>query len=43
MTGYAPDWQVRCTKCGRIRDASEVGIIRIGAFLIQKVYARLVQ
>jgi hypothetical protein len=31
VKGYAPRWQVRCTKCGRTRDASDVGIIRIGA------------
>ena len=32
MKGYAPGWQVRCTKCGRTRDASEVGVTRIGGW-----------
>lgn len=31
MRGYAPGWQVRCTKCGRTRDAAEVGIVRVWA------------
>lgn len=31
MKGYAPGWQVRCTKCDRTRDAADVGITRIGA------------
>ena len=31
MRGYAPGWQVRCTKCGRTRDAADVGIVRVGA------------
>jgi hypothetical protein len=35
--GYAPGWQVRCTKCGKTRDAGEVGVIRIGAASIGKV------
>lgn len=24
-------WQVRCTTCGRVRPAEEIGIVRIGA------------
>jgi RNase P subunit RPR2 len=31
MKGHAPGWSVRCTKCGTVREASEVGIIRIRA------------
>ena len=30
MKGYAPGWQVRCTKCGRTRDAAGVGTTKIG-------------
>ena len=29
--GYAPGWQVRCTSCNKTREASEVGVIKIGA------------
>lgn len=36
MKGYAPGWQVRCTGCGWARDASEVGIIRLGAWSWKK-------
>ncbi len=32
MKGYAPGWQVRCTKCQRTRSASGVGIVRVGAW-----------
>ncbi len=32
MKGYAPGWQVRCVHCQRTRDASKVGIVRIGAW-----------
>ncbi|AMV39349.1 hypothetical protein [Planctomyces sp. SH-PL62] len=32
MNGYAPGWQARCTKCGLIRDAAEIGLVRIGAW-----------
>ena len=31
MKGYSSGWQVRCTKCGRTRDAADVGIVKIGA------------
>lgn len=36
MKGYAPGWRVRCTKCNRTRDASEVGMIRVGAWSYKK-------
>ncbi|MFO0891237.1 MAG: hypothetical protein U0790_19100 [Isosphaeraceae bacterium] len=36
MKGYAPGWQVRCTRCGRTRDASEAGITRVGAWSWKK-------
>jgi hypothetical protein len=36
MKGYAPGWQVRCTRCGRTRDAGEVGITRVGAWSRKK-------
>jgi hypothetical protein len=36
MNGYAPGWQIRCTKCGATRDASEAGVIRIGARSVGK-------
>lgn len=36
MGGYAPGWQARCTKCGHTRDASEVGVTRIGAWSWKK-------
>ena len=29
--GHAPDWQVRCTSCDRVREAGEAGVIRIAA------------
>lgn len=29
---YAPGWQVRCRACGKTKLASELGIIRLGAF-----------
>ena len=28
--GYAPGWLVRCRKCGKTRNASEAGLIRVG-------------
>ncbi len=28
---YAPGWQIRCLTCGRIRNASAAGIVRLGA------------
>lgn len=28
--GYAPDWLVKCRKCGRTRSAAEAGLVRIG-------------
>lgn len=31
MKGYAPGWQVRCCRCGHIRDAEETGMVRLGA------------
>ena len=31
MKGYAPGWQVRCTKCGLSRAAADVGIVRFAA------------
>jgi hypothetical protein len=31
MKGYAPGWQLRCTKCGKTRDAGEAGMTRVGA------------
>ena len=34
--GLAPGWQLRCTRCGRTRDASEAGLVRLGAFSIRK-------
>lgn len=36
MKGYAPGWQLRCTKCGRTRDAADAGIVRIGAWSWKK-------
>jgi len=27
--GYAPGWRIRCLSCGKIRPATEAGIIRI--------------
>jgi hypothetical protein len=32
MTGYAPGWQIRCSKCGLTFDAADLGIVRIGGF-----------
>jgi hypothetical protein len=29
MKGYAPGWQLRCTKCGATWSAAESGIFRI--------------
>ena len=34
--GIAPGWQLRCTRCGRIGDASEAGLVRLGAASIRK-------
>jgi len=34
--GYAPDWQFRCSKCNRTRDAAEAGVVRIGAASVGK-------
>ncbi len=31
MKGYAPGWEIRCTNCGKTRDAGDVGAVRIGA------------
>ncbi len=31
MTDSSPSWQIRCTRCGRTRDAASVGVIRLGA------------
>lgn len=36
MKGYAPGWQVRCVKCGHVRDAGEAGLVRIGAWSWKK-------
>ena len=36
MKGYAPGWQLRCTRCGRTRDAGEAGLIRVGAASVAK-------
>ena len=32
FTGYAPGWQLRCRKCGLVRDAAGAGIVRIGGW-----------
>lgn len=29
--GFAPGWRVRCTRCGRTRDAAEAGLVRYKA------------
>jgi hypothetical protein len=29
MKGYAPGWQLRCTKCGLTFDAADMGIVRL--------------
>ena len=29
--GYAPGWQIRCTTCGRTRDAGKAGLVRVKA------------
>ena len=34
--GLAPGWQLRCTRCGRIGDASEAGLVRLGAASVRK-------
>jgi hypothetical protein len=34
--GFAPGWQLRCPRCGRTGDASQAGIIRIGAASVGK-------
>ncbi len=34
--GYAPGWQVRCTRCNKTKDAADVGMIRIGAASVGK-------
>ena len=36
VSGCAPGWQVRCTKCNHVRDAGEAGMIRIGAASVGK-------
>lgn len=36
MKGYAPDWQIRCPKCGKARDAGEAGFVRVKASSIGK-------
>ncbi|MBN1516248.1 hypothetical protein JXA32_06730 [Candidatus Sumerlaeota bacterium] len=35
--GYAPGWQVRCTRCNKTKDAGEAGLIRIKAASVGKV------
>jgi len=30
--GYAPGWQLRCTKCGHTGEAGRAGLVRIGAW-----------
>ena len=32
MPGYTPRWRVRCVRCRTTRDASQVGIVRLGAW-----------
>lgn len=32
MKDFAPGWQVRCTKCGFVRDAGQEGHIRLGGW-----------
>jgi hypothetical protein len=34
--GFAPGWQIRCPSCGRTADASEAGIVRVGAASVGK-------
>jgi hypothetical protein len=34
--GYAPGWQIRCTKCGRTRDAGKAGLVRLKATSVGK-------
>ena len=34
--GLAPGWQLRCTRCGRIGDASQAGLVRLGAASVRK-------
>jgi hypothetical protein len=36
--GYAPGWQVRCRKCGKTRDAAEVGVVRGGSLKSKLTY-----
>ena len=36
MKDLAPGWQIRCTHCDQSCDASEAGVIRIGAKSIGK-------
>ena len=31
ISGYAANWQLRCTRCDHCRDAGEAGMFRIGA------------
>jgi hypothetical protein len=37
MTNRAPNWQIRCTRCGLTRDAARVGVVRIGARSYKKL------
>ena len=30
------DWQLRCTSCGKTRDAADAGAVRVGAWSIVK-------
>ena len=30
--GNAPGWRVRCTSCGRTKDASVAGVVRLGGW-----------
>ena len=34
--GHAPGWQVRCTRCECVRDANEVGMVRVAAATTSK-------
>ena len=37
IRGYAPGWQLRCSRCGETRDASEAGMVRIGGLMSCKL------
>ena len=32
MTGHAPGWKIRCTKCGTTKDAEKAGVVRVGGW-----------